>query len=68
MHFFLNLIYIYFYRGIMCSGGGVNHYVSGVIASMLQENIEDEYLDKIIKIYRVHINFCIYISLNTLLI
>jgi hypothetical protein len=52
----------------MCSGGGVNHYVSGVIASMLQENIEDEYLDKIIKIYRVHINFCIYISLNTLLI
>ncbi|KAH0956147.1 hypothetical protein HN011_001721 [Eciton burchellii] len=38
--------------GIMCSGGGVNHYVSGVIASMLQENIEDEYLDKIIKIYR----------------
>jgi len=57
----------------MCSGGGVNHYVSGVIASMLQENIENEYLDKIIKIYRVHINFTfhlhfIYISLSMLLI
>lgn len=37
--------------GIMCSGGGVNHYVSGIITSMLHENIEDEYLDKIIKIY-----------------
>jgi len=37
----------------MCSGGGVNHYVSGVIASMLHENLEDEYLDKIIKIYKV---------------
>jgi len=57
----------------MCSGGGVNHYVSGVIASMLQENIENEYLDKIIKIYRVYINFTfhlhfIYISLSMLLI
>ncbi|XP_020278839.1 uncharacterized protein LOC109852257 isoform X2 [Pseudomyrmex gracilis] len=38
--------------GVMCSGGAVNHYVSGLIASMLHENIEDEYLDKIIKIYR----------------
>ncbi|XP_011692115.1 PREDICTED: uncharacterized protein YER152C-like [Wasmannia auropunctata] len=37
--------------GIMCSGGGVNHYVSGVIASALHENL-DEYLDKIIKIYK----------------
>lgn len=43
----------------MCSGGGVNHYVSGVIASMLHENIEDEYLDKIMKIYKVR---CILVS------
>lgn len=40
----------------MCSGGAVNHYVSGLIASMLHENIEDEYLDKIIKIYRVRLS------------
>lgn len=45
--------YYTFYRGIMCSGGGVNHYVSGIITSMLHENIQDEYLYKIIKIYRV---------------
>jgi len=45
----------------MCSGGGVNHYVSGVIASMLHENLEDEYLDKIIKIYKVISN--IYVTL-----
>ncbi|XP_043256125.1 2-aminoadipate transaminase-like [Colletes gigas] len=38
--------------GIMLSGGAVNHYVSGVIASLLHLNIEDEYLDKIINIYR----------------
>ncbi|XP_018049807.1 PREDICTED: 2-aminoadipate transaminase-like isoform X1 [Atta colombica] len=38
--------------GIMCSGGGVNHYVSGIIASMLHENLEDEYLDRIIRIYK----------------
>lgn len=43
----------FFYRGIMCSGGGVNHYVSGLMTSMLHENIEEKYLDKIIKIYRV---------------
>ncbi|KAM0733398.1 Aromatic-amino-acid aminotransferase 1 [Formica fusca] len=38
--------------GVMCSGGGVNHYVSGLMTSMLHENIEEKYLDKIIKIYR----------------
>ncbi|XP_012535404.1 2-aminoadipate transaminase [Monomorium pharaonis] len=38
--------------GILCSGGAVNHYVSGVITSMLHENLEDKYLDKIIKIYK----------------
>lgn len=37
----------------MCSGGGVNHYISGIIASLLHEKLEDEYLDKIIKIYKV---------------
>ncbi|XP_071580527.1 2-aminoadipate transaminase-like isoform X2 [Temnothorax nylanderi] len=42
--------------GIMCSGGGVNHYVSGVIASLLHENLENEYLDKIIKIYKERLN------------
>jgi len=46
------MIFNYF-RGIMCSGGGVNHYVSGIIASMLHENLEDEYLDRIIRIYKV---------------
>ncbi|EFN75185.1 uncharacterized protein LOC105191571 [Harpegnathos saltator] len=42
--------------GILCSGGGVNHYVSGIITSMLHENIEDEYLNKIIEIYRERLN------------
>ncbi|XP_014471263.1 PREDICTED: 2-aminoadipate transaminase-like [Dinoponera quadriceps] len=42
--------------GILRSGGGVNHYVSGIITSMLHENIEDEYLDKIIEIYRERLN------------
>lgn len=37
----------------MSSGGAVNHYVSGVIASMLHKNLEDEYLNKVIKIYKV---------------
>ncbi|XP_011636897.1 uncharacterized protein LOC105427055 [Pogonomyrmex barbatus] len=54
--------------GIMCSGGGVNHYVSGVIASMLHENLEDQYLDKIIKIYKVcyisSISINIFININ----
>lgn len=44
---------IFFYRGTLCSGGAVNHYISGLMASMLHENIEEKYLDKIIKIYRV---------------
>lgn len=44
----------------MCSGGGVNHYVSGIMTSLLHENLEDEYLDKIIKIYKVLSHFCIY--------
>ncbi|XP_011859584.1 PREDICTED: uncharacterized protein YER152C-like isoform X2 [Vollenhovia emeryi] len=38
--------------GIMCSGGGVNHYVSGIIASLLHEHLEDEHLNKMIKIYK----------------
>ncbi|KAL0108156.1 hypothetical protein PUN28_015030 [Cardiocondyla obscurior] len=42
--------------GIMCSGGGVNHYVSGLIASLLHEHLEDEYLDKITTIYKERLN------------
>lgn len=38
--------------GILRSGGAVNHYMSGVITSLLHLNIEDEYLDKLIKIYK----------------
>lgn len=38
----------------MSSGGAVNHYVSGVMTSMLHKNLETEYLDKVIKIYKVH--------------
>nr|XP_033329689.1 2-aminoadipate transaminase-like [Megalopta genalis]XP_033329690.1 2-aminoadipate transaminase-like [Megalopta genalis] len=38
--------------GILHSGGAVNNYVSGVIASLLHLGTEDEYLDKLIKIYR----------------
>ncbi|XP_076182099.1 uncharacterized protein LOC143154134 [Ptiloglossa arizonensis] len=37
--------------GILCSGGAVNHYISGVITSLLHLKIEDEYLDNIINIY-----------------
>lgn len=38
--------------GVMSSGGAVNHYVSGVMTSMLHKNLETEYLDKVIKIYK----------------
>ncbi|XP_078052519.1 2-aminoadipate transaminase isoform X2 [Augochlora pura] len=38
--------------GILHSGGGVNNYVSGVIASLLHLGLEDMYLDKLIKIYK----------------
>lgn len=44
----------------MRSGGGVNHYISGLIASMLHENLEDKYLDKIIKIYKVCVTLFLY--------
>ncbi|XP_076249440.1 2-aminoadipate transaminase isoform X2 [Calliopsis andreniformis] len=37
--------------GILCSGGAVNHYISGVVTSLLHLKIEDEYLDKLNKIY-----------------
>ncbi|XP_053989998.1 2-aminoadipate transaminase isoform X1 [Hylaeus volcanicus] len=38
--------------GILRSGGAVNHYISGVITSLLHLKIEDKYLDYIINIYR----------------
>ncbi|OXU25097.1 hypothetical protein TSAR_016883 [Trichomalopsis sarcophagae] len=38
--------------GILKSGGAVNHYVSGLIASILQLKLEDEYLDNLIRTYR----------------
>ncbi|XP_058792124.1 2-aminoadipate transaminase-like isoform X3 [Phymastichus coffea] len=38
--------------GVLKSGGAVNHYVSGLIASILHLKLEDEYLDNLIKIYK----------------
>ncbi|CAK9805156.1 Aromatic-amino-acid aminotransferase 1 [Anthophora plagiata] len=38
--------------GILLSGGAVNHYVSGVVASLLQLSIQDEHLDKLVHIYK----------------
>ncbi|CAL7944732.1 unnamed protein product [Xylocopa violacea] len=38
--------------GILRSGGAVNHYVSGVVTSLLQLNIQENYLDKLIQIYK----------------
>ncbi|XP_031838655.2 2-aminoadipate transaminase isoform X1 [Nomia melanderi] len=37
--------------GILRSGGAVNNYMSGVVASLLHLRIEDEYLDKLVQIY-----------------
>ncbi|XP_014215330.1 uncharacterized protein LOC106644386 [Copidosoma floridanum] len=38
--------------GVMKSGGAVNHYVSGLIASLLHLKLEDEYLDNLKEIYK----------------
>nr|XP_012151850.1 PREDICTED: uncharacterized protein YER152C-like [Megachile rotundata] len=38
--------------GILRSGGGVNNYIFGVIASLLHLKIQDAHLDKLIQIYR----------------
>lgn len=54
---FRKLYRFLFYSGILCSGGAVNHYVSGVVTSLLQLNIEDNYLDKLIPIYRVSFQY-----------
>lgn len=43
------------FRGILKSGGAVNHYVSGVIASMLSLGLEDEHIDLLIHTYKVPI-------------
>lgn len=37
----------------MKSGGAVNHYVSGVIASLLHLKLQDEYVDLLVKTYQV---------------
>lgn len=42
--------------GTLCSGGATNHYVSGIITSLLQERIEDEYLNMLIKTYKERLN------------
>ncbi|XP_076748600.1 2-aminoadipate transaminase isoform X2 [Xylocopa sonorina] len=38
--------------GILRSGGAVNHYVSGVVTSLLQLNIQENHLSKLIQIYK----------------
>ncbi|XP_048510524.1 uncharacterized protein YER152C-like isoform X3 [Athalia rosae] len=38
--------------GIMKSGGAVNHYVSGVVASLLELGLEDSYLNLLIRTYK----------------
>ena len=43
---------LFVYRGILKSGGAVNHYVSGLIASLLHLKIEDEYVDLLKKTYK----------------
>ncbi|XP_024947201.1 uncharacterized protein LOC107274184 isoform X2 [Cephus cinctus] len=42
--------------GILKSGGAVNHYISGLITSLLQMNIEDEYLDSLVTLYKERLN------------
>ncbi|XP_025263110.1 uncharacterized protein LOC105257846 isoform X2 [Camponotus floridanus] len=45
--------------GTFCSGGGVNHYISGLMASVLHEKVEEKYLNTILKIYRERLDvFC----------
>lgn len=38
--------------GILKSGGAVNHYVSGVVASLLSLGLEDKHLDLLISTYK----------------
>ncbi|XP_023315789.1 uncharacterized protein LOC106648635 isoform X1 [Trichogramma pretiosum] len=38
--------------GILKSGGAVNHYVSGLVASLLHLKLEDRYLDSLIETYK----------------
>ena len=37
--------------GILRSGGAVNHYVSGIITSLLHLKLQDAHLDRLIKVY-----------------
>lgn len=43
----------------MRSGGAVNNYVSGIIASALELGLQQEYLDSLIAILKVFIYFVI---------
>ncbi|XP_066590408.1 2-aminoadipate transaminase-like [Prorops nasuta] len=42
--------------GTLCSGGAVNHYVSGIITSLLHLEMEDKYLDTLISVYKERLN------------
>ncbi|XP_047370879.1 2-aminoadipate transaminase-like [Vespa velutina] len=50
------IVNIFKTSGILCSGGATNHYVSGLITSILQEKIEDEYLNMLIETYKERLN------------
>lgn len=47
----------------MKSGGAVNHYVSGVVASLFSLGLQDKYLDLLIETYKVNNANCLWIIL-----
>lgn len=47
----------------MKSGGGVNHYVSGLIGSLLEMKLQDEILDSLIEKFQVRIPVLFVINL-----
>ncbi|XP_014616509.1 PREDICTED: 2-aminoadipate transaminase isoform X1 [Polistes canadensis] len=50
------MVHIFKTSGILCSGGATNHYISGLITSLLQGKIEDEYLNFLVKTYKERLN------------
>lgn len=46
------IVHILKNTGTLCSGGATNHYVSGIITSLLQQKVEDEYLNMLIQTYK----------------
>ncbi|KAI4500122.1 hypothetical protein M0802_004539 [Mischocyttarus mexicanus] len=50
------MVNIFKTSGILCSGGATNHYISGLITSLLQEKIQDEYLKFLVKTYTERLN------------